>query len=101
MATKKEILSSEKELQKKKRTYQLTDEAFEKYKQFLSNPNQKKFCFKGYYYIERLLYTILHHICCKTYTCYLISHSSFLILSHSIESYSPLFRTRRLSKRGL
>ena len=49
----------------------------------------------------RLLYTILHHICCKTYTCYLISHSSFLILSHSIESYSPLFRTRRLSKRGL
>lgn len=52
MATKKGILSSEKELQKKKRTYQLTDEAFEKYKQFLSNPNQKKFCFKGYYYIE-------------------------------------------------
>ena len=28
MATKKEILSSEKELQKKKRTYQLTDEGF-------------------------------------------------------------------------
>lgn len=52
MTTKKEILNSEKELQKRKRTYQLTDEAFEKYKQFLSNPNQKKFCFKGYYYIE-------------------------------------------------
>lgn len=50
---------------------------------------------------HRLLYTILYHIYCKTYTCYLISHSSFLILSHSIESYSPLFRTRRLSKRGL
>lgn len=47
MATKKEILSSEKELQKKKRTYQLTDEGFEEYKKFLSNPNQKKFCFKG------------------------------------------------------
>ncbi len=52
MATKKEILSSEEELQKKKRTYQLTDEGFEEYKKFLSNPNQKKFCFKGYYYVE-------------------------------------------------
>ena len=50
---------------------------------------------------DRLLYTILHQICCKTYVCYLISYSSFLILFHSIESYSPLFRTRRLSKRGL
>lgn len=25
---------------------------FEEYKKFLSDPDQKKFCFKGYYYVE-------------------------------------------------
>ena len=55
----------------------------------------------AYYYFFRRLYTILHHTCCKTYRCYLISYSSFLTLFHPIESLSPLFRTRRLSKRGL
>ena len=50
---------------------------------------------------DRLLYTILHQICCKIYRCYLISYSSFLTLFHPIESHSPLFRTRRLGKRGL
>ena len=53
-----------------------------------------------FYYFWRL-YTILHHLCYKTYRCYLISYSSFLTLFYSIESISPLFRTRRLSKRGL
>lgn len=28
------------------------DEGFEEYKKFLSDPDQKKFCFKGYYYVE-------------------------------------------------
>lgn len=27
-------------------------EGFEEYKKFLSDPDQKKFCFKGYYYVE-------------------------------------------------
>lgn len=53
------------------------------------------------FYLMRRLYTILHHICYKTYICYLISYSSFLTLFYSIESLSPLFRTRRLSKRDL
>ena len=53
----------------------------------------------GYYF--RRLYTILHQICYKIYRCYLISYSSFLTLFHPIESHSPLFRTRRLGKRGL
>ena len=52
-------------------------------------------------YFAWRLYTILHHTCCKIYICYLISYSSFLTLFCSIESISPLFRTRRLSKRGL
>ena len=52
MATKKEILESEELLQKKRKSYYLSDEGFEKYKKFLSDPNQKKFYFKGYYYIE-------------------------------------------------
>lgn len=30
----------------------LSDEGFEEYKKFLSDPDQKKFCFKGYYYVE-------------------------------------------------
>lgn len=51
--------------------------------------------------MNRRLYTILHQICYKTYRCYLISYSSFLTLFHPIESHSPLFRTRRLGKRGL
>ncbi len=52
MATKKEILESEELLQKKRKSYYLSDEGFEKYKKFLLDPNQKKFYFKGYYYIE-------------------------------------------------
>lgn len=52
MTTKKEILNSEKELQERKRVYRLSDEAFDEYKRFLSDPNQKQFCFKGYYYIR-------------------------------------------------
>ena len=36
----------------KKRAYHLSDEGFEEYKKFLSDPDQKKFCFKGYYYVE-------------------------------------------------
>jgi hypothetical protein len=57
--------------------------------------------FLEFWYKWWLLYTILHHICYKTHGCYLISYSSFLTLFHPIESLSPLFRTRRLSKRGL
>lgn len=36
----------------KRRAYYLSDEGFEEYKKFLSDPDQKKFCFKGYYYVE-------------------------------------------------
>lgn len=39
-------------LQQKRRAYYLSDEGFEEYKKFLSDPDQKKFCFKGYYYVE-------------------------------------------------
>lgn len=52
METKQDILSSEKKLQEKKDFYQLTNKGFMEYKKFLSNPHQKKFCFKGYFYIE-------------------------------------------------
>ncbi len=52
MATKKEILGSERLLQEKRKSYHLSNEGFEEYKKFLSDPNQKKFCFKGYYYVE-------------------------------------------------
>lgn len=37
---------------KKRKAYHLSDEGFEEYKKFLSDPDQKKFCFKGYYYVE-------------------------------------------------
>ena len=37
---------------KKRRAYHLSDEGFEEYKKFLSDPDQKEFCFKGYYYVE-------------------------------------------------
>lgn len=36
----------------KRKAYHLSDEGFEEYKKFLSDPDQKKFCFKGYYYVE-------------------------------------------------
>lgn len=52
MATKKQILESDELLQQKRRAYYLSDEGFEEYKKFLSDPDQKKFCFKGYYYVE-------------------------------------------------
>lgn len=52
MATKKQILESDELLQQKRRAYHLSDEGFEEYKKFLSDPDQKKFCFKGYYYVE-------------------------------------------------
>ncbi len=53
MATKKQILESDELLQQKKRkAYHFLDEGFEEYKKFLSFPNQKKFCFKGYFYVE-------------------------------------------------
>lgn len=51
-ATKKQILESDELLQQKRRAYYLSDEGFEEYKKFLSDPDQKKFCFKGYYYVE-------------------------------------------------
>lgn len=43
---------SDELLQQKRRAYYLSDEGFEEYKKFLSDPDQKKFCFKGYYYVE-------------------------------------------------
>lgn len=49
---KKQILESDELLQQKRRAYYLSDEGFEEYKKFLSDPDQKKFCFKGYYYVE-------------------------------------------------
>lgn len=52
MATKKQILESDELLQQKRKAYHLSDEGFEEYKKFLSDPDQKKFCFKGYYYVE-------------------------------------------------
>lgn len=52
MATKKQILESNELLQQKRKAYHLSDEGFEEYKKFLSDPDQKKFCFKGYYYVE-------------------------------------------------
>lgn len=51
----KEIINSiesDELLQQKRRAYYLSDEGFEEYKKFLSDPDQKKFCFKGYYYVE-------------------------------------------------
>lgn len=47
-----EPLESDELLQQKRRAYYLSDEGFEEYKKFLSDPDQKKFCFKGYYYVE-------------------------------------------------
>lgn len=44
--------SSSQQVLKKRRAYYLSDEGFEEYKKFLSDPDQKKFCFKGYYYVE-------------------------------------------------
>ena len=52
MATKKQILESNELHKKKRKAYHLSDEGFEEYKKFLSDPDQKKFCFKGYYYVE-------------------------------------------------
>lgn len=52
---KKQILESDELLQRKRKAYHLSDEGFEEYKKFLSDPDQKKFCFKGYYYVEGLL----------------------------------------------
>lgn len=52
MATKKQILESDELLQQKRRAYHLSDEGFEEYKKFLSDLDQKEFCFKGYYYVE-------------------------------------------------
>ncbi len=48
----KQILESDELLQQKRKAYHLSDEGFEEYKKFLSDPDQKKFCFKGYYYVE-------------------------------------------------
>lgn len=48
----KRNLESDELLQQKRRAYYLSDEGFEEYKKFLSDPDQKKFCFKGYYYVE-------------------------------------------------
>lgn len=48
----KQILESDELLQQKRRAYHLSDEGFEEYKKFLSDPDQKEFCFKGYYYVE-------------------------------------------------
>lgn len=45
-------LESDELLQQKRKAYHLSDEGFEEYKKFLSDPDQKKFCFKGYYYVE-------------------------------------------------
>lgn len=47
-----QILESDELLQQKRKAYHLSDEGFEEYKKFLSDPDQKKFCFKGYYYVE-------------------------------------------------
>lgn len=54
MATKKEILQSKTELQDYKRFYRLDDKAFEEYKEFLSDPGKKKFCYRNdlQFYIE-------------------------------------------------
>lgn len=43
MATKKQILESDELLQQKRKAYHLSDEGFEEYKKFLSDPDQKKF----------------------------------------------------------
>lgn len=43
MATKKQILESDELLQQKRKAYHLSDEGFEGYKKFLSDPDQKKF----------------------------------------------------------
>ena len=43
MATKKQILESNELLQQKRKAYHLSDEGFEEYKKFLSDPDQKKF----------------------------------------------------------
>ncbi len=42
MATKKQILESDELLQQKKRAYHLSDEGFEEYKKFLSDPDHRK-----------------------------------------------------------
>lgn len=39
MATKKQILESDELLQQKRRAYYLSDEGFEEYKKFLSDPD--------------------------------------------------------------
>lgn len=80
MATKKQILESNELLQQKRKAYHLSDEGFEEYKKFLSDPDQKKFCFKGYYYVEvkrpyfvgfgrQNSTTILHRILINAYIC--------------------------------
>lgn len=48
----KDFITIDELLQQKRRAYYLSDEGFEEYKKFLSDPDQKKFCFKGYYYVE-------------------------------------------------
>lgn len=40
MATKKQILESDELLQQKRKAYHLSDEGFEEYKKFLSDPDQ-------------------------------------------------------------
>lgn len=54
MATKQEVLQSKTELQKDRRSYRLDDKAFEEYKEFLSDPDKKKFCYRNdlQFYIE-------------------------------------------------